>query len=149
MKEKINYNTSEALETWTQLIINSKLTGKYYLSGIRDDLNALNLFLRRADDLQEIKLIYTTMWGYSNLCEQLRGTLIQSLTKRYGVDFHTKHSFFKIENSQYLKWLAVQSRGFSRDLPLQHFVIMGVDYIVDVIAQDYPQVQILNFGLDS
>ena len=70
--------------------------------------------------------------------------IVDELDKRYGTEFYVNWSFFKIENSAYLDWLSQQSYGYAKDFKIQHFVIMGMHYIVDVAANNDPEITFLD-----
>ena len=92
-------NIIEPKEKWTRYIPSPLLFGEYYLTGIEDDLNALNVFLKQDKGQQAIKITYIA-GAYRNTDETIRMGVISELQKRYGSDFHNEWSFFKVENSQ-------------------------------------------------
>ncbi len=54
-------------------------------------------------------------------------------------------TFFKVDNSNYVKWLSEQSHGISNHLSCtQHFSILGVDCVFDIIAGYEPKVGLIN-----
>ncbi len=69
--------------------------------------------------------------------------MLHDLSSRYGGDFYGNWSFFKITNSDYLKWISEKSCTVSDYLPFQHFCIIGGNEIIDVLAQKEPEVTIV------
>ncbi len=66
------------------------------------------------------------------------------LSDKYGDDFYSNWSFFKITDSDYLKWLSDKSCTVSDTLSFQHYCIIGGDEVVDVLSQKEPEVTIIS-----
>ena len=106
-------------------------------------MDALNIFLTHNAGQHKIQLTYAA-WAHRSTNETIRMGVIEELDKRYGTDFYAHWSFFKVENSSYINWLVDQSYGHANDFKIQHFVIIGMHYIVDIAATDEPTVTILS-----
>jgi hypothetical protein len=65
------------------------------------------------------------------------------LKSRYGSDFYTEWTFFKIENSNYLKWMSEQSYGITQDCHFTHFCILSSDSMLDIIAPYEPKITLI------
>src|SRR3990167_10258287 len=100
-------NTSEKWFKWDPCV--DGIVGKYCLTRIDDKLDKLNIFLISKESDQKIKVCFDSVWSYCNSDETSRLHLITELSERHGDDFYTKWSFFKVEDSSYLKWLSEQS----------------------------------------
>jgi hypothetical protein len=51
-------------------------------------------------------------------------------------------SFYKVEDSDFVKWFLAQSHGIHEDKLIQHFVICTVDDIIDVLSETSPEIKI-------
>ena len=132
------------LEIWHRWVPNfDRLIDKYNFKRLDDKIDTLNIFLISITGNQKLKICFKSAWAHRNSYESFRMHLIAQLSERYGSEFYTKWSFFKIENSNYLKWLSAESSGWTDMLNLNHFVIMGIDFIVDVVAAEEPTFKIL------
>lgn len=72
-----------------------------------------------------------------------RQSTINDLDARYGMEFYSEWTFFKVVNSEYMQWLSKQSYSIVGSEPLIHFSFLAVDSIVDVIATYGPKVEVL------
>jgi len=128
-------------ENWVRM---EELVNKHYLVGIRDELGTLSIFMRQVTAGSLVKLVYSPAYAFRSINETIRMGVVEELDKRYGTDFYRSCSLFKIENSSYLQWLSEQAGDLVLQLHLQHFVVMGRDYIVDVLAPYDPQIVKIN-----
>ena len=55
-------------------------------------------------------------------------------------------AFFKVTNSEYLKWASYQSDGVSESIGLVHYAIWTEDYIIDVLSWCEPEVKIIDIA---
>jgi hypothetical protein len=68
------------------------------------------------------------------------GTPMIALTEKYGREFYKNWSFFKVTNSEYVKWLSEKSCAYADEFSFTHFSIVGSDEIIDVLARYEPTV---------
>jgi len=116
------------------------LSGKYHLSRLVDKMNTIDVYLSHKTTNQKIKATFNHTWAHRNTYETFRMFLISDLFDLYGDKFYVEWSFFRVENSSYMKWLSVESAGLSDNLT--HFVVMGIDFIVDIVAYEEPKIKI-------
>lgn len=76
--------------------------------------------------------------AYRSTYETFRHALIVSLDRKYGSDFYTECSFFKVNNSHYIQWLREQSEGISVLKRHIHFVFFTPDAIIEILATEEP-----------
>ena len=53
-------------------------------------------------------------------------------------------SFFKVTNSEYLKWASYQSNGVSESLNLTHYAIWTEDWTIDILSWAEPNVEFVD-----
>ena len=52
-------------------------------------------------------------------------------------------SFFKLENSEYLKWASYQSNGLTETLGVSHYAILTKDWTIDVLSLSEPRIKLI------
>jgi len=69
--------------------------------------------------------------------------MIFDLKNTYGGDFYGNWTFFKVENSSYLKWLSEQSCTVTDHLNLQHICCITEDSILDIATSYEPEISLI------
>jgi hypothetical protein len=108
------------------------LIEKYHIDFVIDNDNGL--IIKLSNRINNKKLIIK--WGgvveshmYSK--EGCNTELFNSLDSK-------KWTFFKIEDSKYVKWIKEQSWGIYDDRELKHFSIIGSNAVLDIIIDYEP-----------
>lgn len=131
-------------EKWTQWKPLEGLANEYDIISITLAGKEFKILLGDArDDSPDVRISYNDYFisEFRSTSETFRLSTISYLDKKYGGDFYSEWSFFKIEDSQYLKWLSEQSYGISDDCRLTHFCILTDDDFFDFIASKEPKVE--------
>jgi len=134
-------------EKWTRWEPIDGLEGQYAIKSVIEDTEAFTLNLFKWDDSKKKVLITFDgiVCSYRSTDETYRDKLICDLEEKYGATFLSGWTFFKVNNSNYVKWLSEQSYGISDHFSCtQHFSILGVDCVFDIIASYEPKVEIIN-----
>ena len=130
-------------EKWTKWIPIEELANKYYISEVCSNIESgFKIKLLENDNSQQ-GLIITfpeSVWCYRSTDEGIMQDTITILGALYSKDFYSKWTFFKIESSNYLKWIAEESGGLYERWGLQHFCIITDNEILDIIATYEPDV---------
>jgi hypothetical protein len=133
-------------ETWSHWVPRNGLERRYNIKSILDGNKGLILLLspecKEAHDIQ-ITFGYSAS-AHRTTYETFRHALIIYLHQKYGSDFYTKWTFFKVENSLYMQWLREQSEGMSDFEHYQHFAILTPDLFVDILAMKEPEISELD-----
>lgn len=82
--------------------------------------------------------------AFRNSDETFRLSTIGYLNKNYGGQFYAKWTFFKVESSEYLKWLSEQSGGISDYYGVTQYSIITDDEILDVVCTYEPKVTFIS-----
>lgn len=130
------------MEEWTRWEPTQGLQGKYYLDSFRLDQDNLFLELSNEHELKKIQLefnIDADSYRYTN--ESFCFKIPSDLSDRYGTEFYSDWSFFKITNSEYVQSFLQESTTVSIGPLVTHFCILGGDEIVDIIAQHEPKIK--------
>ena len=65
------------------------------------------------------------------------------MSQKYGSDFYNNWSFFKVQNSEYLQWLANKSHGWSDSFSFTHFCILSGDEMIDIVTNYEPEIKVI------
>ena len=63
-----------------------------------------------------------------------------------GEELPPSWSFFKVENSEYLKWASYQPNNASETLNLVHYAIWTRDWQVDILSSAEPDVKLIDIN---
>ncbi len=130
------------MEEWTRWEPIKNLSGKYYVDAII--LSDAGLIIQLSENAKKIELNFryaADSYKYTN--ESFCFKIFGDLSDRYGGDFYGNWSFFKITDSDYLKWISDKSCTVSDRFPFQHYCIIGGDEVVDILSQSEPKVTII------
>ncbi len=132
-------------EQWTRWEPIENLSEKYWVESIADGIEGLTILLFDDEDRQKKVLVkFTgTTESYQRTDESSTLKRLYALHQKYGAEFITTWTFFKVLNSSYVKWLSDQSYGFMQPAYFQHFVLVTVDDVVDIIDPCEPKVEFL------
>lgn len=116
---------------------------RIYLQSLIDNKSGLTLLFETEDD-KTISINFDSgVLSYRNTDE---GDLYQTLCdldEKYGSDFCSKWSLFKVRNSSYLKWFKREGCGKwdYRD-DVEHYVFMTSDDVVEVLSNYSPSISV-------
>lgn len=118
-------------EIWNKWIPNKKLSRKYYVDKIFDE-DRLEIYL--SDDNEESIIVIWDCIVESYICteEVNRSKNYNRLTSEW--------TFFEIYNSKYIAWLVEESNTILDTNGLKHICIVSSNFIVDVVAFEYPEI---------
>ena len=132
-------------EQWIRWEPISGLADKYEIESISDTFDRFTVILSDLKD--EEKKVKVTFEGsvdaYRAVNESFRLKTFSELHEKYGVDFYGWWTFFKVADSEYLKWLSEQSYGISDAYSMIHFSFFGVETVLDVLTNYEPKVELI------
>lgn len=133
-------------ELWTRWDLgNLSVQGNYYVSTFRYEDDGFKVILEQENTDQIIEILFPYEVSAVRITDEgLRLKLYNDLSVKYGDDFYIKWAFFKVAQSDYLKWLAIQSHAISSYCEVEHFVIKGLDCMIDVITRRHPEIKVIN-----
>lgn len=135
---------SNLTENWTRWELASGLDPKYYLKSLVDDFDGLKLrMISDRDESSAIDLWFESAWAYRVSDESFRLGTMRQLRLKYGVDFHTEWTFFKVEDSIYLDWFFKESDGISTGYKMTHYCLMGLESVIDIAVSAEPVVKLV------
>lgn len=140
----IKKNVEEKWIRWNPIITNKDLNGNYYIEEINDNCNLFNVTLEHEKTKEKISILFANLILASrHIDESLAPALFTKLSDKYGDEFYAQWAFFKVENSELLEWLSNYSGGLLNEYKPLHFVIKGVETILDIVATYEPEVKII------
>ena len=133
-------------EKWSQWKPLENVANEYYIKSITITGKEFVILLEDArTDSPQVSISYPTFINnFRSNEEAFRLLTISYLKEKYGVKFYSEWTFFKIENSQYLKWISEQSYGISDGCKLNHFCILTDDEFFDFVSSSEPKVEFIN-----
>lgn len=134
MKE---FNMSEQWTRWEPI---EGLLSTYDIDAVFDTSEGLKVILECSQ--KKVAVFFKNgAASYIKTDETLRYKKIIELSEKYDGNFYANWTFFKVKNSEYLKWLEEQSCTISQGYDLQHFCFMTDDSILDVATSGEPIVE--------
>lgn len=124
------------------------LANNYYIASACYSYDGFKVLLEEEGGDQRVEVLFP--YGISSIRITEEGMdlkLGDNLSEKYGPDFYRNWCFFKIEQSSYLQWLSDQSYEISDFCKVKHFVLRGVNCMLDIATlHDQPEVKILATG---
>ncbi len=135
-------------EQWTKWEPITGLANKYYIDAVLDSADGFIVFLSTDDESDKrVKVTFEdAVYAYRSTDDSLRRKIVAQLSDKYGKEFCEDWTFFKVNNSDYLKWLFEQSEEkpeFTDKLELKHFSFLGADFTLDVADNLEPKVEFI------
>jgi|SRR5579862_3646837 len=132
-------------EQWTQWRPIEQLAPGYYITAIIDDVTGFYIRLGESNNSPQGLFItfQRSIDAYRTTDEGYRAAKLLYLNDTYGHDFFAKWSFFKVTNSEYLKWLAQESGGIFNSKSNEHLVLITEDSMLDIATTYEPKIEII------
>jgi hypothetical protein len=129
-------------EKWIRWEPIPKLSKKYYVESIIDNINGFKILLSEENNTEEKVLVSfpDTIRAYRSTSDSFLIQTISYLDKTYGSNFYGNWTFFKIKDSKYLEWLNEESEGISKDYMMKHFCILAMNSMIDIVTGSEPTV---------
>ncbi|QQR49649.1 hypothetical protein IPF37_02290 [bacterium] len=127
-------------EQWKKWEPMSGLPVKYYVDSIVNNLETLEILLSDAANRNDkIRIVFENCSdAYRKTKRDVQEHALESFQKE-----SNECGFFKITNSAYQQWLSEQSCTFADYMCWQHFCFKGLNFIVDVIVAQEPQIEFI------
>jgi hypothetical protein len=133
-------------EKWTRWEPTGNLSTKYYVQSISDTFSAgfkIKLIDYHHPEKKVLIAWPGSVYAYRQTYESFTLLTLNDLIEQYGKNF-TDWTFFKIENSEYLKWISKQSYEITDSLNFTHFCIYSTEEMVDILSSIEPEVSIIS-----
>lgn len=123
-------------EKWIRWEPIKNLSNQYYVQSISDTFSG-GFKIKLIDDKNPKKKILVSwpdsVFAYRKTYETFTILTLGKIDEQYGKDFRD-WAFFKVENSEYLRWLSEQSCGITDSLNFTHFCIYSTEEMVDIVV---------------
>ena len=130
-------------EKWIQWRPLENLASKYYIDSVVDMIDnfTVNLVDARSEK-HKVEIVFLEgVEAYTRVDESFRVKIIHELGEKYGTGFYGDWTFFKVDNSAYVKWLSDQSYTWSDKHTLTHFCLISADVLLDIVTNYEPIVR--------
>lgn len=119
---------------WQDIVANHR----FELNSLLDAEGKIRLELSN-DENRKFTVISETCLSYRRLDEGDALVGIEDLIASAG----TAKVFYRVEESDFLKWFHLQSDGIYKNRDLQHFSICTSNDIIDLITYDIPKISLI------
>jgi len=131
-------------EKWIRWEPIANLEGKYFIESVCDMLDGLQIIFdpsKNHNNKKKLKFFFEySVEAFRIADEGHRIQMIFDLKHMYGGNFFGNWTFFKVENSSYLKWLSEQSCTVTDHLNLQHICCIADNSILDLATGYDPEI---------
>lgn len=131
-------------EQWTKWKPINQLAPEYYMTALIDDTTGF--YVRLGESKHNPHGIFITfqhsIGAYRITDESYRASKLLYLTNTYGHDFFASWSFFKVTNSEYLKWLSQEAGGIFDYESNMHLVLITENSILDIATTYEPKIEL-------
>lgn len=138
------------VENWIRWFPLDNIPEKMHIESLVDDVNGTLLLFKNDDDSIAIRVNFEeSILSMRSTDEGRRLRTLHYLTENYGTDFYTKWTFFKVKNSDYVRWFNEETYNMYESYDIEHYVFLSPDDIVEVLSTYEPDVvmKITNGGI--
>lgn len=131
------------VEKWEKWNPVEEIPSTFYITNIIENTKGFFIFLK--NDKQEVEIEFIFYGFFPSNRYTARRVFLKTthyLCNQYSPNFYDSWSLFKVENSEYLKWLENESYGFYERTDVTHYVFMGLNSVFEVLAPYAPKVVI-------
>lgn len=131
------------IEQWIRWEPIPHLVRQYYIWKLTDFEGKLEIILKDAvNDTPSVKVVFNSIrCAYRYTDELFRAELVHKLNQQHAGTSYMNWTFFKVENSSYIKWFSEQSYTISDRFGLKHFAIITDDEMLDIATLHEPKVE--------
>lgn len=130
-------------ELWERWEPTTEISKKYYVDSIIDNIQGLRIILSDAknEDSKIVIVFDNSVHAYRSTDESYRQKILNYIDEKYGTEFYSEWTLFKVNKSEYFEWICNQSFGITESEELSQFSIIAVDSIIDIIASYEPKIE--------
>lgn len=133
------------MEQWVRWKPLQELSGRFLVDDLHMSHVGVRILLISENNDIKIEILFDgPTYAYRCTNESLCFGIFPSLGVRYGHDFYANWSFFKINNSDYLQWVASKTTGSIDDYTLDHFCIIGNNDVFEILSRYEPLIKIIS-----
>jgi len=134
-------------EKWTLWKPIPNLEDKYFIESMCDMMDGFHIIFapgERGSRAKKVKFFFEgSVTAFRITEEGCRVETIAYLDITYQENPYADWTFFKVENSSYLKWLSEQSSTISDHLNLQHICCITDDSFLDIATRYEPEISFI------
>ncbi len=133
---------SENWERWEPL---PSLCTKYSLEKIIEEGEVSIVLSGHKNETSRILLKISRLFAYTVTKNSFDDKLFNDLQEKYGPEFHTTWTFFKVNNSDFIKWIDQESSTIAsswarEEKPMQHFCLITMEEVIDIMVYGEPKI---------
>lgn len=128
-------------EEWAKWEPLEGVPSKMYIEKLVDDKNGTLLVFKSEDENDTLEVLFEdSILSLRSTDEGRRLKTINFLEEKYGTDFYTKWTFFKVTNSSYVEWFNQETYDMYATYNIGHYVFLTPDDIVEILSTYEPNV---------
>jgi hypothetical protein len=103
---------------------------------LHDDFEGFRIILRSEDDsLPLLRVYFENALAYRNIDE---GDRLKTINQNREFD---GHSFFIVENSNWLEWFDKESLSIHKKENIKHYAIYTINDCIDILSESAPDIE--------
>lgn len=126
------------MEKWIKWNPVDKISQRLDFISFSYDENGILIRLRDLSTNSSVDLRYESVFSFRNTDEGRRLKLLNTLSKNYGDSFYKEWSIFKVEFSEYTKWLNEETYGMYENYEIEHHVYITSNDILEIVTAHEP-----------
>ena len=128
-------------EKWAKWEPIEGIPTKMFIEKLVDDKNGTLLVFKSEDENVTIQVLFEdSILSLRSTDEGRRLKTINLLDEKYGTDFYTKWTFFKVTNSDYVEWFNQETYDMYAAYNIGHYVFLTPDDVVEILSTYEPNV---------
>ena len=134
-------------EQWIKWEPVEGLGSKYYVESIYSNVESgFKMILSEVENNKNKVYVFFKycVADHRTINGNFRNKIIDALREEYGSEFYNSWSFFKVNNSAYVKWVSEESYGTSDIRNFTHYSFIAENSIVDIITNHKVEVKIID-----
>ncbi len=124
------------------------LCAKYSAESIIEDGEISIVLFDQKNETHKLLLKIRALYAYMVTQNSFSDKLFSDLQEKYGPEFHNHWTFFKVNNSDFVKWVeqescTIASSWATKEKPMQHVCLLTMEEVIDIIVYGEPKVTLL------
>lgn len=127
------------MEEWTKWEPLEGISSKMHIEKLVDDKNGTVLLFKHENENITLKVVFEhSTLSLRSTDEGRRLKTINFLDEKYGTEFYTKWTFFRVNNSNYVEWFNQETYNMYDAYNIVHYVFLTPDDVIEILSTYEP-----------